>query len=653
VEYVHDTKRRSSAKLRVGSANDVQEREAERAAAAVVRRLPVRPDDEALLTHSDPRVPVADATGGATRIRRATRGPGGPAAAPAETSRIRPRTGAPVIRRLLDEAYEDDVFDIAQGKREAEVSNMQLGSKGIGANDPRRQTLESFFSDPAKQKGSRSSPAKLTGGSGAARAAGPGQLPSAPLPGVMVVGADATTAPRSKEQADAEHKIHDIAQAAVAKTPSLSGVVQALKSRALTSIAAMGKNKLAKMNRSIGQDDDMAALAAEAKAIVDQFQADVTRKAEAATWEATVDERNAFVAGKPNPAMAAQALERAKQAIPLAAQIYDLIYAPLDFADASIARVTALNAEQRLVNLQPTMPGTWQAFVKAATAVDKRLQFALDNAADLATVAAPGPALRVWFANPTKIANAAEAQAILGLSLVGNDPVVGAKAARQIGLSMIPDLATLTTINDSGLFDSIADIADLAALGGDLVTSKAIRELDPAPADKHISAFNAKAGTTATQVAASWTHLTTTIADDTVRGQIVSSLALAPDAGKTDLTRMVDNWAAMSNRTTVEGDVVAQLVSKGMLVARGKTYDSGTWGKGAVYTFELAGGGRIHAEWHIHFQSAGGKREATVAGAGWKNASQKYGVGQKSFDGNETKLVKAMRDTGKWIVKSF
>jgi hypothetical protein len=116
---------------------------------------------------------------------------------------------------------------------------------------------------------------------------------------------------------------------------------------------------------------------------------------------------------------------------------------------------------------------------------------------------------------------------------------------------------------------------------------------------------------------------------------------------------MVDSWDDMSDRGTVDGKIVAQLVSKGMLIAKGKLYNSGTWGHGAVYVFEVPGGGRIEAEWHIHFQSAGGNREANIAGAGWKNASQKYGVGAKSFDGNEPQLVAAMRATDKWLKKSF
>jgi hypothetical protein len=648
--------RRRTKRLLVGPVNDPQEREADRAAEAVVRRLAQVPDEAAVRRHIDAQpLSVGGAPGATTRIRRSTGVPSPSDASRGAPSRIRRTTGGPVIRRLLDPAYEDDVFDIAQGKRQAEVANMQVGARGIGAGDPRRQTLESFFSDPSNQKGSRSSPAKLGGSGGARSAAGRGNSPSAPLPDVLVVGADATTAPRSKEQADAEHKIQDIAQAAVAATPSLTAAVAALKSRALARLADLGKNKMAKKNRSIGQADDMAAVTAQAKAIVDEFQADVGRKADAATWEATVEERNAFVAGKPNTAMAAHALERAKQSIPLAGQIYDLIYAPVDFADASIARVTALGAEQRLVDLQPTLPGgSWQAFVKAATAVDGRLQFALDHAAALAAVAAPGPALRVWFANPAKVASAAEAQDILGLTLVGGDPVVGAKAARLIGLPMVPDLATLTAINNSGSFASIAAITDLSGLGGDLVSSQQMRALKPAPHDKHITGFNAKAGATATQVAASWAHLTTTITDDTVRGHMVRALALADaEAGATDLTRLVDNWVKMSDRTTVDGDVVALLVGKGMLVGRGTLYNSGNWGHGGVYVFEVPGGGRIQAEWHIHFKSGGGNREATVAGAGWKNASQKYGTGQKTFEGNETKLVQAMRDKKVWRKKVF
>jgi len=68
-----------------------------------------------------------------------------------------------IQRELLDKDYEDDVFDVAAGKRDAELANMRLGSKGIGPTDPRRQSLETFFQDPAHQKGSRSRAAKGPG----------------------------------------------------------------------------------------------------------------------------------------------------------------------------------------------------------------------------------------------------------------------------------------------------------------------------------------------------------------------------------------------------------------------------------------------------------------------------------------------------------
>lgn len=578
-------------------------------------------------------------------------GGSGPAAEP-PASKVRVASGASRIRRLkLDPAYEEDVFDVAQGKREAELANMRLGSKGIGADDPRRQSLESFFADPSHQKGSRARPARLTGGGAAAAKASSRGQPTAPLPDVLVVGPDASARP--KEQADAEHRIAEIAAAAVAKAPSASGHVAALKTRALADLAAIGRSKLAKKNRSIGTDDDMASLAQRAEAIVARFRVDVESKASTEAWNTTVQERNDFLASRPNSAMATKALERAGSSVGFAGQIYDLVYAPLAFAEASIARVTALTAERRLVDLAPTFPApAWPAFVQAATAVDGRLAFALDKGAELAAAAVPAAALRVWFANPAKLASVADAQTILALALVGNDPVLGAKAARLVGAPMIPDVATLTATAAGGAFASIDEISKLAPLGGDLVSSKQMRALAAPPRDEHITAFNQRAGATATQVAAEWTHLTATVADVEDQATLVRVFALAPEAGTVDLRRLVDNWANLSDRTTVEGAVVAKLVKKGLLLPKGTKYNSGTWGHGGVYRFELPGGGRIEAEWHIHYQSGGGK-EATIAGAGWKNKAQKYGVGAKSFDGNEPDLVAAMRTKNAWMVVKF
>jgi hypothetical protein len=218
---------------------------------------------------------------------------------------------------------------------------------------------------------------------------------------------------------------------------------------------------------------------------------------------------------------------------------------------------------------------------------------------------------------------------------------------------MIADLPALAAVDASGAFASIAELTELAELGGDLVSSKRMRALASPPRDEHITAFNQRAGTTAAQVAAEWAHIQATIADVGLHGLLVRAFALAPDARPVDLGRMVDNWTAMSDRSTVEGNVVAALVNRGMLLPKGKSYNSGTWGHGGVYRFEIPGGGRIEAEWHIHYQSSGSKKEATIAGAGWKNKAQKYGVGQKSFDGNEPQLVAAIRAKGEWMKVVF
>jgi len=247
----------------------------------------------------------------------------------------------------------------------------------------------------------------------------------------------------------------------------------------------------------------------------------------------------------------------------------------------------------------------------------------------------------------------AQCQTILALHLVHGDALIAVKAARLLGTPQVPDVAALTALDAGGLFASITDIASLTKLGGDLAANMAMRALPTAPKDTEIEAFNLKGGTTPVEAAASWTLLTANVADDLKKHQIMRSLAVAPNATRTDFERLVTNYAALMDRGQIVGKTVALLVGSGILQAQGKLYSSGTWGPGCVYVFRLAGQGRLIPEWHIHFKSAGGRREALVAGAGWKDADEKYGSGVKTFGGSEPKLVESLRNAGAWKSTMF
>src|SRR6185312_9122403 len=63
----------------------------------------------------------------------------------------------PVIRRaILDPAYEDDVYDIEEGKRRAKVSDMQGGT--IKADDPRRSILTEHLLGSGRASGAKAAP---------------------------------------------------------------------------------------------------------------------------------------------------------------------------------------------------------------------------------------------------------------------------------------------------------------------------------------------------------------------------------------------------------------------------------------------------------------------------------------------------------------
>jgi hypothetical protein len=416
----------------------------------------------------------------------------------------------------------------------------------------------------------------------------------------------------------------------------------------------MGKNKLSKVAHGAGQAGDSAKLTESLTTVVEQFRTDAHREVERGEWEDSVRARSAFVKSKANQEMAERALGRAKQAVPLATDIYDGLYEPLGFAEPAIAEIAQASCEAQLLALCAVIPpGDWPALLVAATKSAALLAFTVGHQASLAGVADTAKVIRVWHANATAITSVAQCQTILGLNLVNGDVLKAVKAARILGTVPVPDVATLAALDAGGHLASIAEMESLAKLGGDLVANKSMRALPTPPKDTEITAFNTKAGTTAAEVAECWDLLTANVDDDLKKCQIIKSLAMAPEAKRTHFKTLVENYDDLMDRTSISGSTVASLLDAGLLKARGKKYSSGNWGPGAVYVFELTGQGRLHPEWHIHFKSAGGKKEALVAGAGWKDADEKYGAGVKTFGGSEPKLVASLKAAGAWKSTSF
>jgi hypothetical protein len=188
-----------------------------------------------------------------------------------------------VQRVILDPSYEDEVFDVEAAKREAETINMNLASRRIGPADPRRQHFETFFGDPAHQKGSRSYPAAGPGG------AGPAVAPVRPaqqttLPDVLVAGPDASMSLRLPGQVGGEHEIEAIYQSYVSRDPTLRVILDPLRTAALRDIEALGERGVRKTTRGSGEAGDDATLTMKVGGIVSNFRADAIREVGRVEW---------------------------------------------------------------------------------------------------------------------------------------------------------------------------------------------------------------------------------------------------------------------------------------------------------------------------------------------------------------------------------
>lgn len=592
-------------------------------------------------------VEAAGADPRARELLRLQRSAGNRAAVQLLTQRGAPPEGRQpvVLRQVIDSGYDNEIFEVEAEKRRAEVSNLRAGGGRIGPLDPRRQHLEGHFADPANRKGDRSYPA-IGPAPGGPRRDRPASEPATTLPGVLVVGPDATVSPRLPEQADGEHAIQAHFDRLTGPDPTVVGLLDPIRLTALSAVNDLGRRGVRKVAYGVGQANDNADLTAKVAAIVATFERDATRAVEQRQWESTVEARAAFVASKADQPMAAKALDRAKQDVARAGAIYDGLYQVVGFDVARVDRLAATATEDGMLDLRGVIPAPeWPAFLMAATTSDELLTFAVAHKADLTGVANAASVMPVWQANPVHVRSVADADTILGLALVTNDVAKAVVAASLLGTPQVPDIAALTVICAAGVIPTINNLRLYVNAGGDPVSNKEMRALPEAPTLAEIKAFNAKVGRTPVEAAASWTALKANVTDDQKRYQIIKSIIKVEDASLADFTRLVTNWVALSDRTTITSGTVASLVKSGLLVPRGKVYDSGTWGRGCVYVFNLAYQGRLFPEWHLHFQFG---RTTTVAGAGWKNQDEKYGSGVKTF-GSAPALEKAISDAGYWL----
>lgn len=567
----------------------------------------------------------------------------------ASAAPVTPTVGAwpAVLRRaILDPSVEDEVIDVEIAKRQAQVANMNLGRGRIAQHNPERQNIEAFFADPANRKGDRSYPAVGPGvkGDRGPRADGAPTAATTTLPGVLVVGPDASS--RLPEQATGEQEIQDHYRQLTVANPLAAGLLDPILREAMTAIEEVGRHGVRKVTHGAGQDGDVRKRGEKITGIVTGFKRDASRAVEQQSWEGTVTARNDFINGKEKKEMAARALERAGQDIGRAGAIYDSLYQPIAFDEERVARLASTSSERQLIGLSGVIPpAAWAALLSTITASDELIQFAIAHQPALTGVANAALVVPVWHANPAHITSVADVNAILALNLVQNDVAKGIDAASVLGTVPVPDIAALTVID--GQVASIKNVKTWAAIGGDVLATKGIRALPEAPKLEVIQTFYAKAGRTKAEAQQSWTDLTTHVTDDQKKSQIVQSVAKAEKATLADFNRIVTNWATLGDRTTVNSATVAQLVTAGILLPVGSTYTSTEWGRGATYFFTIGGQGRLTPEWHIHFKFD--KKDPTVVGAGWKNQSQKHTLGVKTFDQAAT-LQKAIRDTNKWIV---
>ncbi len=378
------------------------------------------------------------------------------------------------------------------------------------------------------------------------------------------------------------------------------------------------------------------------------FEQEAKALVERETWYATVDTRNAWMAGKEDKKAADLALSRTRGDLPRAEAVYTDVYAPLAANEAKITAITNAAFEDDAVTMRASFSdAAWPAFIQEIATTPERMRFAFDRRTALGATAEPHKVVVLWEANPAVVTSANVAEDILGLPLTGGNTKTAIKLAGLVGAPALPDLTTLTAIGHAGTF-TVKELEELAPLGGDLTTSRDLIAIGVTLSQ--CTTFNAKAGATAAEVAGRWTTLKANVADVEKRRQIVTSLAIAADATKTQWDTLVANFAPLNDRDTINPKTVAALLRSGLLKpVRGSIYDTGS-GKGVTWTFECAGGGRLKPEWHIHFMRDKGAIKVSFASWKYKSAKKSLGSDIRTEDKTPNVIAKALQALpGTWV----
>jgi len=555
---------------------------------------------------------------------------------------------------MIDSKHDTEIFEVEVAKRQAQVANMNLGRSKIGQDDPARKHLEDFFSDPANRKGTRSYPVNGPTGSVGRTHPGTTVLPAGstkplilgPGSGPVLTEAQAGRAQQAdSDQATGERRVQEVFDQATKSDPgTLAPLLSPLLLQAKKKIAELGTAGVRKAQYGVTHDGEVGKRTARIDGIVTGFKTEVDNVLRNRSWETTVKDRNDYFASKDNQEMAALALTRAKDDLGRASAIYASLYSALGFDEARIGRITAASGEVGLLDVQAALPPVeWTGFLTAVTENDELLAFAIAHGTELATVANPGAVIRVWQANPTHVTKDS-ATTILGLALVGGDAASGAKAATWLGTVPVPDIGVLTNISND--MTSLKTVGSYVACGGDVVSTKEMRALAEAPSLPQITAFYRKVSTTQADAATAWTSLKNAVDDEQKRSQIIRSVAKAEGATRVLFDLLVAEWGQLNDRESVKSTTVARLLKAGILIVRGKYYESGNYGKGAIYVYEFAGQGRLYPEWHVHFKYQ--SKAWQITGGGWKNGDEKFDVGVKTFD-NALGLQEVMKGKPGWI----
>jgi hypothetical protein len=238
----------------------------------------------------------------------------------------------------------------------------------------------------------------------------------------------------------------------------------------------------------------------------------------------------------------------------------------------------------------------------------------------------------------------AEAQQVFNLNLPG------AGTAEWVDLltkyDQIPSIPALTIICNSNQFATYTELRRCLRPGGNIYANKWLLALGLT--QTQVKKFIELTGVNQVTCQQRLTNTVIPMGYDYTMLDLVTMWLEVEDAGTAALFCLVEHYVQLQDKTTITTATVASLVRAGLLIATcSGTYDTG-YGKGQTFIFCFPNQRkRIPPEWHVHFQASGGKKAATVCGAGWKYRSEKKEKGVKIF-GSTGNLPEALASVKKW-----